>query len=80
MHLRFLDLKAKQREIRSEFPESLGLRVHRCLSWLNRAEQASGDDDASFFFGFRSMQLMQKKLMTARSMENDPLLKDIFIG
>ena len=50
MHLRFLDLKAKQREIRSEFPESLGLRVHRCLSWLNRAEQASGDDDASFIF------------------------------
>ena len=31
-------------------PERLGLRVHRCLSWLNRAEQASGDNDASFIF------------------------------
>ena len=46
----FLDLKTKQREIRSAFSESLGLRVHRCLSWLNRAEQASGDYDASFIF------------------------------
>lgn len=46
----FLDLKHKQREIRSDLPERLGLRVHRCLSWLNRAEQALGDNDASFIF------------------------------
>lgn len=42
-------LKARQREIRGAFPESLGLRTHRALSWLNRAEQA-GDADGRFIF------------------------------
>ena len=42
-------LKAKQREIRSGFPEDFGLRVHRALSWYDRAEKAE-DDDAKFIF------------------------------
>ena len=50
MSLSFKELKAKQREIRSGFPEPVGLRVHRCLSWLDRAEQAIGDEDATFIF------------------------------
>lgn len=43
-------LKARQREIRDIFPEGLGLRVHRALSWLNRAEREAEDDDARFIF------------------------------
>ncbi len=43
-------LKEKQRSIRSGFSSDVGLRVHRCLSWLNRAEQASDDFDAAFIF------------------------------
>ncbi|GAB5439475.1 hypothetical protein [Falsiruegeria mediterranea] len=43
-------LKTKQRKIREEFPEDLGLRVHRSLSWLGRAEAVEGDDDAQFIF------------------------------
>jgi hypothetical protein len=43
-------LKARQREIRDGFPESLGLRTHRALSWLKRAEQEAEDDDACFIF------------------------------
>ena len=35
----FETLKAKQRDIRSGFSESLGLRVHRALSWLDKSEQ-----------------------------------------
>ena len=50
MSLKFSELKIKQREIRSGFREELGLRVHRCLSWLDRAEQAEGDNDAVFLF------------------------------
>ncbi len=46
----FSELKAKQRSIRAGFHEELGLRVHRCLSWLDRAEQADGDNDAAFLF------------------------------
>ena len=48
--LTFSELKAKQRATREGFPEPVGLRVHRCLSWLDRAEQAAGDADAAFIF------------------------------
>jgi hypothetical protein len=43
-------LKSKQRGIRENFPENLGLRVHRALSWLERAEKETEDQDAAFIF------------------------------
>ena len=48
----FERLKARQRDERPRYPENLGLRVHRALSWLHRAEQlAHGDDvDGQFIF------------------------------
>lgn len=46
--LSFKHLKAKQRLIRAGFPEQLGLRVHRALSWLGRAEKETEDDDVCF--------------------------------
>jgi len=48
--MNYKQLKHKQREIRSGFSESLGLRVHRALSWLNRSEQCEEDLDAQFIF------------------------------
>jgi hypothetical protein len=44
----FAALKEKQRAIRSGFPETLGLRVHRALSWLGRAETEMDDHDVRF--------------------------------
>lgn len=43
-------LKARQRQERDTFPTNLALRVHRALSWLDRAEQCEDDDDARFIF------------------------------
>src|SRR3546814_17373044 len=43
-------LKAKQRAIRAGFPETMGLRVHRAISWIGRAEACGEDDDARFVF------------------------------
>ena len=48
--LKFEALKAKQRAIRDGWPTEHGLRVHRALSWLNRAEQAEEDFDAAFIY------------------------------
>ena len=42
-------LKAKQRALRADFPETMRLRVHRSISWIGRAEAAE-DDDARFIF------------------------------
>lgn len=46
----FNALKAKQRALRDSFHENLSLRVHRALSWLDRAEQCGEDADARFIF------------------------------
>lgn len=43
------NLKERQRAERDGWPEFLSLRVHRALSWLNRAEQCE-DDDGRFVF------------------------------
>lgn len=42
------ELKGKQRSIRDGFPDALGLRVQRALSWLHRAERETGDADVRF--------------------------------
>lgn len=34
----FNELKERQRNERSSYPAHLGLRVHRALSWLGKAE------------------------------------------
>ena len=44
------DLKTKQRALRGYFPENMGLRVHRSISWIGRAENAEDDPDAQFLF------------------------------
>ncbi len=48
--LTFAVLKEKQRKIRVNFPETMGLRVHRAISWIGRAEACVDDDDARFVF------------------------------
>jgi hypothetical protein len=50
MTLLYKELKSRQREERDTYQINLGLRVHRALSWLNRAEQCDGDLDAEFIF------------------------------
>lgn len=45
-----LKLKDKQRTLRSGFSGSLGLRVHRSISWLSRAASEQHDPDAAFVF------------------------------
>lgn len=42
-------LKQRHRAVREGYPADLNLRLHRALSWLERAEMAE-DDDARFIF------------------------------
>jgi len=43
-------LKTKQRAIRVDFPETMGMRAHCAISWIGRAEDCGDDDDARFVF------------------------------
>jgi hypothetical protein len=50
-------LKKKQRAIRDSFPDSVGLRIQRALSWLRRADDEIDDADVRFlllWIGFNS--------------------------
>ncbi|MDZ4394017.1 hypothetical protein [Cypionkella sp.] len=42
--------KEMQPVIRAGFPETMGLRVHRAISWIGRAEACDRGDDAGFIF------------------------------
>lgn len=42
-------LKKQHRQVREQHPKPLAVRVHRALSWLNKAEQ-SDDLDSQFIF------------------------------
>jgi len=46
----YAELKDIHRATRDGFPESLSLRTHRALSWLDRAERETEDADARFIF------------------------------
>lgn len=50
MALDFSSLKTKQRSLRDGFEESLSLRVHRALSWLQKSEECEEDQDSRFIF------------------------------
>ena len=55
--LDFKALKTKQRKTRDKFPEAVGLRVHRAISWFGRAETEKSDYDVRFILlwvGFNS--------------------------
>ena len=46
----FEDLQAEWERLEDQLAGPLGLRVHRTLSWLERAEKERGDPDAAFIF------------------------------
>ena len=46
----FDKLKTQQREIRDTLSDSISLRIHRSLSWLQRSEKDNEDKDAQFIF------------------------------
>lgn len=50
--MEFERLKERHRAERHGWPENLGLRVHRALSWLHRAEQLARADDVDGEFIF----------------------------
>ncbi len=50
VELSYGELKKRHRDERDGYNQSLSLRIHRALSWLNRAEQETVDLDARFIF------------------------------
>ena len=63
-------LKAKQRRLRDGFPEHLGLRVHRAISWLRPAERAARAEDfdtafVSYWIAFNAAYVQRTDIQRA---------------
>ena len=54
----FKRLKNIHREVRTNFPDETSIRIHRSLSWINRAEQEKNDLDSSFIFYWIAFNIM----------------------
>ena len=66
----FVVLKAKQRRLRDGFPEHLGLRVHRAISWLQPAERAARAEDfdtafVSYWIAFNAAYVQRADIQRA---------------
>ena len=46
----YQELKDRQNKEKDTYGKFLGIRIHRALSWLNRAEQCADDSDSHFIF------------------------------
>ena len=60
----YSSLKRQHRELRVGFDEAFSIRMHRALSWLDRAEKEIDDPDAGFIFywvSFNANYSMQKE-------------------
>ena len=77
--LTFDVLKARQRELRDGFPESLGLRTHRALSWLQRAEQENDDPDARFIFLWIAFNAAYAQEITEREDQSEHRVQLAFL-
>ena len=49
-HATFENLNAEWERVQDTLPDLLALRMRRALSWLERAEKETDDDDAAFIF------------------------------
>lgn len=50
MQRTYAELKQKHRALRDNFTNAISTRIHRALSWLDRAEQNQDDQDGKFIF------------------------------
>ena len=80
MDLNYQTLKTHHRQTRDNFPHSLSLRVHRSLSWLNRAEQESSDHDARFIFLWVAFNAAYANYITDRQIFSERKVFQNFLG
>ena len=80
LDLTFASLKERQRRERHGYPDNIGLRIHRALSWLDRAEQCGDDNDARFVFLWIAFNAAYANEIDDRGLFTERALFRNFIG
>jgi len=76
----YSELKDRHRAERDGYPVSLSLRVHRALSWLDRAEKETEDADARFIFLWVSFNAAYANNLEDREGVGEQQLFNQFLG
>ena len=75
----FAELKEIHRERRVNFSEAFSLRIHRGLSWVQRAEKEINDPDASFIFYWIAFNSAYSAIQTSQYFDTERrIYKDFF--
>jgi len=72
-------LKQRHRKVRDGHPQGLTLRIHRALSWVNRAEQAE-DIDGKFIFLWIAFNAAYAQELNDHERTSDRLAFKAFLG
>jgi hypothetical protein len=76
----FNQLKKMHRELRNDHEESFRIRIHRSLSWLDRAEKEDKDSDAKFIFYWISLNSAYSIHLDAYKNSGDEQLRSNFFS
>lgn len=76
--MRYAALKKKHRDIRARFSGDLDLRVHRALSWLDRAERSTDDPDATFIFYWIAFNAAYADELAGPTLDNERSVFDSY--
>jgi hypothetical protein len=77
--LSYSTLKAKHRRQRDDWSQDVSLRVHRALSWLERAEKETADPDAAFIFLWISFNSAYAREIKQEEIAGEQMRYDSFI-
>jgi hypothetical protein len=78
MAFRYDTLKARHREIRGGMDQHLSLRLHRALSWLQRAEQERDDDSCFIFLWIAFNAVYARELGSSQGFSERTTQKEFF--
>lgn len=73
-------LKAQAEHLTLDRSDRLGLRVHRALSWLNRAELCADDEDARFIFLWIALNAAYAAEIQRDANEGEQVMLGRFLG
>lgn len=80
--LSYDELRAKQKSLRDDWPQEFSLRIHRALSWLNRAEHHEGDPDCEFIFQWIAFNAAYGRFIesSASKTDNERVRYELFVN
>ena len=77
--MKYETLKKLHRDERESFSEDFNIRIHRALSWLDKAEKENEDADSSFIFYWISFNASYTEMRTEVNLSSERIVIKSFL-